>query len=237
MQAGSFISVILCSCMSLSLLCACSISDETDEEIKNQVKETQIEVSPLVKAFIDDANTCVKGDIENLPSIIARYRQSYRDKNYAEPLSLQQKIPNRAFEKCAQKALRLGDDSAFKAIVTRPAQATNISRRFYLQNNLQEGAFWLQRVINLEGPLNGYERVGLNFIKHKETLPIGAKLLEYAARLGSITARQSLYNLTVPSSFAFQQLTGANDGNNENTTEVSADALQHNDEIPSQDSP
>ena len=62
-------------------------------------------------------------------------------------------------------------------------------------------------MINIEGPESGYERAGRIFIQRKETLPIGAKLLEYAARLGSITARQSLYNLTNPSSYAFLQLT------------------------------
>lgn len=192
----------------LSVVSGCSIQDETNENIKNETRQEEIvKISDLKKKFIDDATLCVKGDIGNLPSIIDRYRKSYRDKNYPEPYSLQEKDANRAFEKCAQKALRLGDSSAFNAMITRPGQAARISRGFYIKGNLTDGAFWLQRVINIEGPENGYERAGRIFVQRKETLPIGAKLLEYSARLGSITARQSLYNLTNPSSYAFLQLT------------------------------
>ena len=198
---------VLFSC-TMSILSGCSIQDETNENIKNKTEHEEVlQISDLEKKFIDDANLCVKGDISNLPSIIERYKKSYRDKNYPEPYTLQEKDANRAFEKCAQKALRLGDPSAFNAMITRPGQAARISRAFYIKGNLAEGAFWLQRVINIEGPENGYERAGRIFIQRKETLPIGAKLLEYSARLGSITARQSLYNLTNPSSYAFLQLT------------------------------
>ena len=214
----------------MGILSGCSIQDETNENIKNKTENEEItQISDLEQTFIDDANLCVKGDISNLQSIIDRYKKSYRDQNYPEPYSLQKKNANRAFEKCAQKALRLGDSSAFNAMITRPGQAARISRGFYINGNLTEGAFWLQRVINIEGPENGYERAGRIFIQKKETLPIGAKLLEYSARLGSITARQSLYNLTNPSSYAFLQLTKAEEeqekvSNNSEQNETKVDS-------------
>lgn len=213
-------------CLSTGILSGCSIEDETDENIKNQGQKEEIPViSGLKQQFIADANLCVKGDISNLPSVIDRYRKSYRDKNYPDPYSLQEKEANHVFEKCAQKALRLGDASAFNAMITRPGQAARISRAFYIKGKLSEGAFWLQRVVNIEGPESGYERAGRIFIQRKETLPIGAKLLEYSARLGSLTARQTLYNLTNPYSYAFLQLTRDNeDQEEEKTSSQSNDA-------------
>lgn len=162
--------------------------------------------SSLEEQFMQDCLQCVQGDLSTIQSLIQRFEASYRDPNFSEPLVLQRFNPNHLFESCAQKALQEGDKSVFDASITRPGRAARIAQRFYSAGNINDGAFWLQRVVNLQSEKDGLTTAGRIFVGHRETLAIGARLLEQAARLGSTEAAQILLGLTNPSSSYYQAL-------------------------------
>ncbi len=191
-------------------LSACSI-ENTDSEERTLPEDELYSIeltqhSPLQQAFMQDCLKCVLGELSSQDQIIAQYQASYLDDNFPEPLALQQYMENHFFESCVQKAMQQGKQEAFAALITRPVRAARIAQRFYMEGKLSDGAFWLQRVINLQGEKNGMATAGRIFVSRRETVAIGARLLQQSARLGSHEASQILLSLTMPGSSYYQDL-------------------------------
>lgn len=192
------------------LTSGCSIEEEGQEQLvreEDSLRELNFDdLSELQRSFMRSCLTCVMGDVSELDTITKDYTASRQDKDFPEPLALQQYRTNAVFESCAQKAAQLHHFEPLKAMVTRAGQAARISQRFYAQGKLTDGAFWLQRTLNINGEKNGYATAGRIFVQHRSTIEIGAKLLEQAARLGDHEAAQILLGLTDPSSSYYKNL-------------------------------
>lgn len=192
------------------VLSGCSIKDETSQEIKVQRHEL-INPKPKTKTqrFINLCSECILGDLSKLDEIVATYQSSFTPKtNYPKGAFLYQKItPTLAFERCAQKAMLLGDNRAFNTMFIRQGKIARTARYFYATNKPTQGAFWLQRIINVKGEMDGLEVAGRVFIQDIRTIGIGVRLLEQSARLGNRNARQMLMGLMNPGSVYYQQLT------------------------------
>lgn len=196
--------------LSACLLSSCSIKDETLEEKKIAKPDASEEpISTPVEAFIAECNKCIQGDMSRLEDIIVAYQSTITKGIDYTPYSFayQQIKPTQAFEQCAQKARQVGRNEAFDAIVLRPALNARIARYFYTQGQLTQGAYWLQRLINMRGEKDALEVAGRSFIQDPRTMSIGVKLLEQSARLGHKNARQVLLGLMSPGSLYYQQIT------------------------------
>ncbi len=195
---------------STSDLSGCSLKDAPSQEIKVQRQEL-INPKPKTKTqrFINLCSECILGDLSKLDEIVATYQSSFTPKtNYPKGAFLYQKItPTLAFERCAQKAMLLGDNRAFNAMIIRQGKIARTARYFYATNKPTQGAFWLQRIINVKGEMDGLEVAGRVFIQDIRTIGIGVRLLEQSARLGNRNARQMLMGLMNPGSVYYQQLT------------------------------
>lgn len=210
------------------VLSGCSIKDETSQEIKVQRHEL-INPKPKTKTqrFINLCSECILGDLSKLDEIVATYQSSFTPKtNYPKGAFLYQKItPTLAFERCAQKAMLLGDNRAFNAMFIRQGKIARTARYFYATNKPTQGAFWLQRIINVKGEMEGLEVAGRVFIQDIRTIGIGVRLLEQSARLGNRNARQMLMGLMNPGSVYYQQLT--KNSLHEDEDDQSAEAIDH----------
>lgn len=210
------------------VLSGCSIKDETSQEIKVQRHEL-INPKPKTKTqrFINLCSECILGDLSKLDEIVATYQSSFTPKtNYPKGAFLYQKItPTLAFERCAQKAMLLGDNRAFNAMFIRQGKIARTARYFYATNKPTQGAFWLQRIINVKGEMDGLEIAGRVFIQDIRTIGIGVRLLEQSARLGNRNARQMLMGLMNPGSVYYQQLT--KNSLLEDEDDQSAEAIDH----------
>ena len=210
------------------VLSGCSIKDETSQEIKVQRQEL-INPKPKTKTqrFINLCSECILGDLSKLDEIVATYQSSFTPKtNYPKGAFLYQKItPTLAFERCAQKAMLLGDNRAFNAMFIRQGKIARTARYFYATNKPTQGAFWLQRIINVKGEMDGLEIAGRVFIQDIRTIGIGVRLLEQSARLGNRNARQMLMGLMNPGSVYYQQLT--KNSLLEDEDDQSAEAIDH----------
>ena len=210
------------------VLSGCSIKDETSQEIKVQRQEL-INPKPKTKTqrFINLCSECILGDLSKLDEIVATYQSSFTPKtNYPKGAFLYQKItPTLAFERCAQKAMLLGDNRAFNAMFIRQGKIARTARYFYATNKPTQGAFWLQRIINVKGEMDGLEVAGRVFIQDIRTIGIGVRLLEQSARLGNRNARQMLMGLMNPGSVYYQQLT--KNSLHEDEDDQSAEAIDH----------
>lgn len=193
------------------VLSACSIKDETtqEERVSESVLAKRPEGKTKTQRFINKCSDCILGDISEIEDIIDTYLSTYTAlTNYPKGSFLYQRIaPTLAFERCAQKALLLGDDRAFKRMLIRQGQIARTARYFYATNRYSDGAFWIQRIINVRGEMDGLEVAGRIFIQDIRTIGVGVRLLEQSARLGNRNARQMLMGLMNPGSVYYQQLT------------------------------
>lgn len=194
------------------LLSGCSIEDTASEEIKLQpdtIIESELDSTDPTVRFIAECNKCIRGDLSNLQQLIETYHSTFTaSTNFAPDQFLYQRVePTQAFEKCAEKAKVMGDNSAFSQLIVRPARIARISRFFYIKKEYAQGAFWLQRIININGEQNGLYTAGRIFIQDIRTIDIGVKLLEQSARLGNREARQMLLGLMQPGSSYYQSIT------------------------------
>lgn len=218
---------LMAICASAFYLSACSIKDETSEEQKIE-PDTKISLyenptTPEDK-FIHDAIVCIQGDLSGIDKLIETYKSSFvSNTNYKEGSFLYQRIgPTKAYEKCAEKAASLGNRTVFNNMFISQGKIARSARYFYAVGEPTQGAFWLQRLVNVKGEVDAYEIAGRIFIQDVRTLKIGVKLLEQSARMGNRNARQMLLGLMNPGSLFYHQLTSPNNdisgGINNNTT-------------------
>lgn len=197
------------------LLSSCSIRDETSDEILVQEESEEIVLKkPRTKSefFIQKCIECAAGDLTNLAEIVETYQSTFTNStDYPSNAFLYQRINNhQAFENCALKARLEGDTIAFDSMIVQPNKIARIARYFYAYNQPTQGAYWLQRIINIRGEVLGLEVAGRIFIQDIRTIGIGVQLLEQSARLGNRTAGQMLTGLMTPGSPYYNQLTTNN---------------------------
>lgn len=203
---------LLTAAFGAALLCGgCSIDDTESQEllVQDEDEERRIdfsEMSELQREFMISCFKCVMGDVSEINDIVQSYKSSRTDPDFPEPLALQQYRPNAAFESCAQKAAQLHHFEPRQAMVVHAMPAAVLAQKFYAQGSLTDGAFWLQRTINLNGEKEGSAAAGRVFIQHRSTMLIGAQLLEQAARLGDRESASILLSLTDPFSTYYQNL-------------------------------
>lgn len=213
------------------LISSCSIQQEDTQEKKVSIEEKTLDqIDSPVEAFIFECDKCIRGDLSRLDDIIVAYQSTITKGIDYHPYSFayQQIKPTQSFEQCAQKAQQLGHPEAFAAIVLRPALNARIARYFYTKGEITQGAYWLQRLVNMRGEKNAYEIAGRVFIQDPRTISIGARMLAQSARLGNKNAQQMLLGLMSPGSLYYQQITtvdnldnltseGSNDSNLDTT--------------------
>lgn len=208
----SKLSLVLLPCFMLAMQ-GCSIEQIASEELKIETPEdlliSTVDLSDPRAHFLVECNKCIQGDLSNLPWIIQTYHSSYTASNNFKPgqFLYQYVVPTQMYEKCAEKANAMGDNSAMSQLIVRPARTARISRYFYVQKEYAQGAFWLQRLINIYGEKDGLYTAGRIFIQDIRTISIGVRLLEQSARLGNREARQLLLGLMQPGSSYYQAIT------------------------------
>lgn len=194
------------------LLNGCSIRDETSEEIMVEEQSEEIVLKkPRTKTefFIQKCIECAAGDLTYLDEIVETYNSTFTNTtDYPHGAFLYQRMkPTQAFESCALKALIEGNRMPYDNIIVRPNKIARVARYFYAYNQPTQGAYWLQRIVNIRGEVNGLEVAGRVFIQDPRTIGIGVQLLEQSARLGNRAAGQMLTGLMTPGSPYYQQLT------------------------------
>lgn len=207
--------ITLASCALLTasmLLNGCSIRDETSEEIMVEEQGEEIVLKkPRTKTefFIQKCIECASGDLTYLDEIVETYNSTFTNTtDYPHGAFLYQRMkPTQAFESCALKALIEGNRMPYDNIIVRPNKIARVARYFYAYNQPTQGAYWLQRIVNIRGEVNGLEVAGRVFIQDPRTIGIGVQLLEQSARLGNRAAGQMLTGLMTPGSPYYQQLT------------------------------
>lgn len=194
------------------LLNGCSIRDETSEEIMVEEQSEEIVLKkPRTKTefFIQKCIECAAGDLTYLDEIVETYNSTFTNTtDYPHSAFLYQRMkPTQAYESCALKALIEGNRMPYDNIIVRPNKIALVARYFYAYNQPTQGAYWLQRIVNIRGEVNGLEVAGRVFIQDPRTIGIGVQLLEQSARLGNRAAGQMLIGLMTPGSPYYQQLT------------------------------
>lgn len=197
------------------LLTGCSIKEEFwEEEIvapAQQDEPTEVDLSSLspVDSFIARCNKCTEGDISELDDLISIYTSTYTGKLEwnSDSFTYQRIAPTQAFERCAMKAMLMGNPKGFNSMYIKQGRIARIARFFYATGENTQGAFWVQRLVNVKGEMNGLEIAGRVFIQDQRTIAVGVKLLEQSARLGNRNARQMLLGLMSPGSSYYRQIT------------------------------
>lgn len=205
--------LVSCALLTASMLLnGCSIRDETSEEIMVEDQGEEIVLKqPRTKTefFIQKCIECAAGDLTYLDEIVETYNSTFTNTtDYPHGAFLYQRMkPTQAFESCAIKALLEGNRMPYDNIIVRPNKIARVARYFYAYNQPTQGAYWLQRIVNIRGEVNGLEVAGRVFIQDTRTIGIGVQLLEQSARLGNRVAGQMLTGLMTPGSPYYTQLT------------------------------
>lgn len=184
-------------------LSSCSIHDEENKEALLEAKPSDAKM--YEDSFSKMTLNCIKGDFKDVDSIMDLYKKALIDNNNKKDASLLKIDTNKNFEKCAIKLRQTGDEKLFALLVQNSRLAATIARSFYLQDDELNGAYWAQRVLNMEGAEYGYEVLGDVFIKDKKTLKIGANLLAEAISRGNLNALTLLQNASVQYSSKYFQ--------------------------------
>ena len=95
-----------------------------------------------------------------------------------------------------------------RLVVRDEMRCALFARHFYVRGDAVNGAFWLQRLIDLHGAEYAYGLAGRIFLQEPQTAVSGARMLSEAARAGSGEAHQLLQDLIHPGSMAYRRLLG-----------------------------
>lgn len=209
---------ILCLGLTLGALAlgGCSIEQEDQQEAKVKVERVTgaqllAQATNNYERFMANCRICIEGNLSNeqLDELVATYLSTYTGKlQWGPDAFLYQRMePTNAFEKCATKAMIMGNKKPFDNMIVRQGRIARTARFFYANHEPAEGAFWLRRLVNVKGERDGLEIAGRVFIQDMRTIPAGVQLLEQSARLGNHNARQMLLGLMNPGSTYYQEIT------------------------------
>lgn len=194
----------------------CTLEDETAEKIEIPVEKPREYSSQAVKDFTEYAEKCTTGDMSVAPLVVHMYYSSLQNDDFDRSISLpelrestnlntdkiqpyefQKVSTNTIYEMCLQKAASEGHKEYFDYFVSRGTVSARISRQFYSEDLINDGAYWAQRVTNLLGLKTGYYILGRMFCNDDKTFTIGADLLKESAKLGDENAKQYLFDIAL----------------------------------------
>ncbi|MBO6258639.1 MAG: hypothetical protein J6M93_04825 [Succinivibrio sp.] len=192
------IHLLLLSLVAGALAQGCAIENEYDEKIIiPDENNSQHQHDERENTFMDLCKKCVLGDFDELNTLRNTYFQSFRDRSFTPRFLFQREEFNSYYESCIHKAVSEGKaDNSINYMIIGPYSASLIAREMYAENRAADGAFWIRRVINLQGRKNGYEIAGSIFIRNEKTYNIGVKMLGESAHLGNFQAYGQLYDLS-----------------------------------------
>ena len=218
------------------VLSGCSIEQEDQQEAKVAVdritgEQLLAQATNDYERFLANCRICIEGNLTNpqIDELVATYLSSYTGRlDWGPDAFIYQRMePTNAFEKCAQKAMIMGNRKPFENMIVRQGRIARTARFFYANNEPAEGAFWLRRLVNVKGERDGLEVAGRVFIQDLRTIPAGVRLLEQSARMGNHNARQMLLGLMNPGSSYYQEITANtyvdDDENNQEESDPKAD--------------
>ena len=182
-------------CMGTLLLCSCSIEDEYAEKISVQNEDHKLYASPEAQNFARKTEACLLGDDSLALSLLDLFSSSLPISGNSS-LIYQDPDLVHEFENCLRKTDLNNGSSLYLYYVPPPEICAEIAARFCKQGNSRACAFWIRRIINQRGAVNGYETAGRIFIKYKETLTVGSQMLSEAAKRGSREAALILIRLS-----------------------------------------
>lgn len=193
-----YIHTFLISLVASTLIQGCSIENEYDEKIIEPEENIDQRVADeRERDFIDLCKKCVMGDFKQLDRLRDIYFQSLRNRNFTPRFLFQREKLNSFYEACIHKAVSDGKaDYSSGYVIVGPYSSALLARDMYAENRLADGAYWIRRVINLQGRELGYEIAGSVFIRDDRTYDIGVKMLGEAAHLGNRQAFSTLYELS-----------------------------------------
>ena len=218
------------------VLSGCSIEQEDQHEAKVAVdritgEQLLAQATNDYERFLANCRICIEGNLTDpqIDELVATYLSSYTGRlDWGPDAFIYQRMePTNAFEKCAQKAMIMGNRKPFENMIVRQGRIARTARFFYANNEPAEGAFWLRRLVNVKGERDGLEVAGRVFIQDLRTIPAGVRLLEQSARMGNHNARQMLLGLMNPGSSYYQEITANtyvdDDENNQEESAPKAD--------------
>lgn len=218
------------------VLSGCSIEQEDQQEAKVAVdritgEQLLAQATNDYERFLANCRICIEGNLTDpqIDELVATYLSSYTGRlDWGPDAFIYQRMePTNAFEKCAQKAMIMGNRKPFENMIVRQGRIARTARFFYANNEPAEGAFWLRRLVNVKGERDGLEVAGRVFIQDLRTIPAGVRLLEQSARMGNHNARQMLLGLMNPGSSYYQEITANtyvdDDENNQEESDPKAD--------------
>lgn len=218
------------------VLSGCSIEQEDQQEAKVAVdritgEQLLAQATNDYERFLANCRICIEGNLTDpqIDELVATYLSSYTGRlDWGPDAFIYQRMePTNAFEKCAQKAIIMGNRKPFENMIVRQGRIARTARFFYANNEPAEGAFWLRRLVNVKGERDGLEVAGRVFIQDLRTIPAGVRLLEQSARMGNHNARQMLLGLMNPGSSYYQEITANtyvdDDENNQEESAPKAD--------------
>lgn len=218
------------------VLSGCSIEQEDQQEAKIAVdritgEQLLAQATNDYERFLANCRICIEGNLTDpqIDELVATYLSSYTGRlDWGPDAFIYQRMePTNAFEKCAQKAMIMGNRKPFENMIVRQGRIARTARFFYANNEPAEGAFWLRRLVNVKGERDGLEVAGRVFIQDLRTIPAGVRLLEQSARMGNHNARQMLLGLMNPGSSYYQEITANtyvdDDENNQEESDPKAD--------------
>lgn len=174
------------------LLAGCTYEDESQDKVVIIKPKDLSAEEANTQNFLKIARNCItKGEKKDALDLDALFSSSL-DKSFKPYLLFQKEKYTILHAQCMQKVANNGYPDFIDKILVRPGKIAVISRDFYAQDNPQEGAYWFDKLINLQGMTKGYYTAGVIFILNKKTLPYGAKLLAESALNGNKEARQVL---------------------------------------------
>ena len=147
-----------------------------------------------LQAFNELAQKCVVGEISEATHLLDLFDSTMIESGdgtltYQDPQSTVE------MEKCLRKADLENKTALYLNYVLSAKKSAKIAMGFAKMGKPLECAFWIRRVINRRGLMEGYRIAGEIFISDPKTLDIGANMLKEAAKLGSDSAAHTLSEL------------------------------------------
>ena len=177
------------------ILCSCSIKGRNEDDIITKPSVAISFSNELQQSFYTQARQCVLGDIKKAEFLKKSFYASLNEAHAKSAYIYQDPVLTQELEKCLRKSDLETGNSLYLEYVPSPRICAQIAQAYLLTNDYPTSAFWMRRVYNQFGRMQGSELAGLVFIEDPKTLDTGAVLWSEAAKLGSQSASMRLNEL------------------------------------------
>lgn len=182
------------SALAVSLmLSACTIENDEEERIVDNKEEVHF-ASPDLKFFYELSQKCVIGDTGEAGHILDLFDSTMIDSGDGS-LTYQDPVATVEMEKCLRKADLENKTALYLNYLLSAHKLAKIAQGFAKKDKYAECAFWIRRVLNQQGAMEGYRIAGEIFIDDAKTRDIGANMLKESAKMGSESAAHTLAEL------------------------------------------